>query len=326
MTTENIARSPQIGGHTDGVLATEDDMLLIKQALPVELQFYRAIAAASDPQITALRPWIPRFLGTLTLQGEIDPDAPTSETNIPVKPLSESSSSRNDNKDEFGFSLVLENLTHPFSKPNILDIKLGTVLYDENAPPDKVARMIKTAETTTTLRTGMRLTAFQVYDNASGDPVLTPKTYGKSISAEQLPEGFERFFPVAGTQGLPAPLLLQILELLREDVQDIRDVLADIELRMIGASLLILYESDAARAEEGIKWMLRDPDEDEQESEDEDEDDEEEDGPPRPYDVRLIDFAHTRFTAGKGPDDGVLLGLDTILDQLDRRMAAVRSI
>nr|GAT59972.1 predicted protein [Mycena chlorophos] len=183
--------------------------------------------------------------------------------------------------------------------------------------------MIKTAETTTTLRTGMRLTAFQVYDNATGEPVLTPKTYGKSISADQLPEGFERFFPVASTQGLPAPLLLQILELLREDVQDIRDVLVDIELRMIGASLLILYESDATRAEEGIKWMLRDPDEDEEEEDDDDDDDEDE--PPRPYDVRLIDFAHTRFTPGKGPDEGLLLGLDTILDQLDRRMAAVRS-
>lgn len=59
-------------------------------------------------------------------------------------------------------SLVLENLAHPFFKPNILDIKLGTVLYDEDAPPDKVARMLKTAETTTSLKTGMRLTGFQV--------------------------------------------------------------------------------------------------------------------------------------------------------------------
>jgi 1D-myo-inositol-tetrakisphosphate 5-kinase/inositol-polyphosphate multikinase len=57
---------------------------------------------------------------------------------------------------------VLENLAHPFFKPNILDIKLGTVLYDEDAPPDKVARMLKTAETTTSLKTGMRLTGFQV--------------------------------------------------------------------------------------------------------------------------------------------------------------------
>jgi 1D-myo-inositol-tetrakisphosphate 5-kinase/inositol-polyphosphate multikinase len=56
----------------------------------------------------------------------------------------------------------LENLAHALVKPNILDIKLGTVLYDEAAPPDKVARMIKTAETTTSLKTGIRLTGFQV--------------------------------------------------------------------------------------------------------------------------------------------------------------------
>jgi 1D-myo-inositol-tetrakisphosphate 5-kinase/inositol-polyphosphate multikinase len=57
---------------------------------------------------------------------------------------------------------VLENLAHPFLKPNILDIKLGTVLYDESASPDKVKRMLETAANTTTLKTGMRLTGFQV--------------------------------------------------------------------------------------------------------------------------------------------------------------------
>lgn len=57
---------------------------------------------------------------------------------------------------------MLENLSHPFIKPNIIDIKLGTVLYDETASPDKVERMIKTAKDTTSLETGIRLTGFQV--------------------------------------------------------------------------------------------------------------------------------------------------------------------
>jgi 1D-myo-inositol-tetrakisphosphate 5-kinase/inositol-polyphosphate multikinase len=57
----------------------------------------------------------------------------------------------------------LENLTAPFLKPNILDIKLGTVLYDEAASPEKVARMIATAQRTTSLETGIRLTGFQVH-------------------------------------------------------------------------------------------------------------------------------------------------------------------
>ena len=57
--------------------------------------------------------------------------------------------------------MVLENLSYGFLKPNILDIKLGTVLYDDTAPPDKVARMEKTARNTTSFETGIRLTGFQ---------------------------------------------------------------------------------------------------------------------------------------------------------------------
>lgn len=62
-------------------------------------------------------------------------------------------------------SLVLENISHRFLKPNILDIKLGTVLYDaydENVAPEKVERMKKTARETTSEETGVRLTGFQV--------------------------------------------------------------------------------------------------------------------------------------------------------------------
>jgi inositol-polyphosphate multikinase len=51
---------------------------------------------------------------------------------------------------------------HGFRKPNILDIKLGTVLYDEDAPPDKKERMRNAARRTTSGETGIRLTGFQV--------------------------------------------------------------------------------------------------------------------------------------------------------------------
>jgi hypothetical protein len=59
-------------------------------------------------------------------------------------------------------SLVLENLSHPFLKPNILDIKLGTVLYDEEATEEKKERMKTSARNTTSGETGIRLTGFQV--------------------------------------------------------------------------------------------------------------------------------------------------------------------
>jgi hypothetical protein len=41
-------------------------------------------------------------------------------------------------------------------------VKLGTVLYDEDAPPEKQARMIKAAQNTTSGEMGVRLTGFQV--------------------------------------------------------------------------------------------------------------------------------------------------------------------
>lgn len=57
---------------------------------------------------------------------------------------------------------MLENLSYTFLKPNILDIKLGTVLYGPDASPEKVERMKRVAADTTSLETGVRLTGFQV--------------------------------------------------------------------------------------------------------------------------------------------------------------------
>lgn len=69
---------------------------------------------------------------------------------------------------------MLENLSHQFAKPNILDIKLGTVLYDQDASADKRARMEKTARETTSLETGVRLTGFQVRTRTHACPACAP--------------------------------------------------------------------------------------------------------------------------------------------------------
>ena len=161
--------SSQVGGHA-GVLTTEDGSLIIKPALPLELEFYEKYS--SHPSFEPLWPFLPKFFGTLKLEGTLDETKPESLT---VKPLEGAEAVQ---KDEFSLrfpnlflflsrlwslqNLVLENLTHSFSKPNILDIKLGTVLYDESAPADKRARMEKTARETTSGEVGIRLTGFQV--------------------------------------------------------------------------------------------------------------------------------------------------------------------
>ncbi|KAF9557757.1 SAICAR synthase-like protein [Agrocybe pediades] len=337
------ALGPQVGGHA-GVLTTEDGSLLIKPALPQELEFYYALR--QDPALDDLRSFTPTFLGTLKLEGKVE----SSDADL-------TSGAGIEHVDAEGKeSIVLENLSYPFLKPNILDIKLGTVLYDDSASPEKVARMEKTAKETTSLETGVRLTGFQVYDNITGLPVNTPKSYGKSIKAHELGEGIAKFFPVgspaaassdstdapASSSGLPLESLLPILQTIREEIAEIKQVFSSLELRMVGGSLLIIYEADWKRAEDSIeKYLLGDSEDEEEKDNDkadkedeeeevaeDDEDEDSEDTDPAttigpPFVVKLIDFAHTKFVPGQGPDEGVILGLDTVLRLLDARLKEI---
>ena len=86
---------------------------------------------------------------------------------------------------------------------------------------------------------------------------------------------------------------------------------------MVGASLLIIYEGDRTRAEQSLtSFSEEDEDDEDDEDKEDDNDDEDESNPKRPgppFVVKLIDFAHTRLAPGEGPDQGVLLGMDTIL-------------
>ncbi|KAL0947753.1 hypothetical protein HGRIS_013831 [Hohenbuehelia grisea] len=327
--TSSIPLTTQVGGHA-GVQTSEDGSLLIKPALPLELQFYQI--TTSNTAFEPLRLFLPKFYGTLKLEGKVEESTSTGTGGVIISPVQQGGESKE--------SLVLENLSHPFSKPNIIDIKLGTVLYDESASPDKVERMLKTARETTSLETGVRLTGFQVYDNTTGKAVNTPKSYGKSIKPADLPDGIARFFPVAsststsasqpsetetadstapGSSGLPRQTLLPMLRYIREDVAELKDALAQIELRMVGGSVLIVYEADWERAVEGLKAIEEGVDEEDGDDDDDDESDTAK-KPSPPYVVKLIDFAHTRLVPGQGPDEGILLGLKTVLRLIDGRI------
>ncbi|KAF9528253.1 hypothetical protein CPB83DRAFT_854709 [Crepidotus variabilis] len=316
----------QVGGHA-GVMTTEDGSLLIKPALHHELAFYQKLQ--QDAALASLREYTPKFLGVLKLEGQVDPaqTASNSATGVVLEQI--------EGQKE---SIVLENLSHTFLKPNILDIKLGTVLYDETASAEKVARMEKAARDTTSFETGVRLTGFQVHDNVTGKAVNTPKSYGKSIKVDQLAEGIAKFFsvgeavkdpanPPTSTSGLSRETLVPIVETIRDEIKEIRAAYGELEIRMVGGSLLILYEADWERAEEGVKKFLADDGDGDHEEADEEEDadsDTEPGKPPKvspPIVVKLIDFAHTKLVPGEGQDKGVLLGMDTVLKLLDDRLA-----
>ena len=151
-----------------------------------------------------------------------------------------------------------------------------------------------------------------------------------------------RFFPLSPVttlqpegQGLPKDLLLPIIHGVLKDVRSIRTALANTELRMVGGSLLIVYEADwevartaldaqtskagASKADTtnsaGVEAAKENEDEMGYDSDAESAEDE-----APAYAVRLIDFAHTRLVPGEGPDEGVLKGVDTTINLLEGRI------
>jgi 1D-myo-inositol-tetrakisphosphate 5-kinase/inositol-polyphosphate multikinase len=254
-------------------------------------------------------------------------------------------------------ALVLENLLAPFTRPNVIDIKLGTVLFDASAPPAKRARMETVARTTTSGATGMRLTGFQVHD-AAGAPELVHKSYGRALTPGTLPAGIRRAFPCADSdegRGLPWRTWEVVQVCVVEELRAMRAVLAATEVRMVGASVLVVYESDPRAAEVAAARLVEYEDDDAEErapplrdttqgapedadaddapsqspdaddDSDSDSDDEEHEPGRGLYAVRLIDFAHSVPAPGRGPDLGVVQGIDTLIGLLVARGDALRA-
>ncbi|GAA5987929.1 hypothetical protein JCM10908_007274 [Rhodotorula pacifica] len=177
-----MAFAHQVGGHADTILASPlSSSTLIKPASERELEFYQSLG----PSLAGGRfvhDWTPAFYGTLRAHRASDGSATEGAISAASQPSGQPD------------MLVLENLTHRFLRPNVLDIKLGTQLYDEDATEEKKERMRKAAEASTSGTTGVRLTGFQVWNAATHAYVQTEKAFGKSLAPDELEIGLARFF------------------------------------------------------------------------------------------------------------------------------------
>ncbi|KAF2148936.1 SAICAR synthase-like protein [Myriangium duriaei CBS 260.36] len=342
--TSKLLRFEDAAAGHDGVLTDESGSIVVKPCTVAELAFYEETNARHPDFV----PLIPTFMGTLQLgksdqlQTAIDAAQSSTPMSAIVLPTDEvvTNTSNNSTPDAVplrgkriatDLAVVLENIAYGFVKPNILDVKLGARLWDDDAPDAKRQRLEKVARSTTSASLGFRIAGMKTFNGHSYK--IFDKLYGRSLSQETVKQAFDELFDNASNDP-DAASLSQVLPGAIEAVEDIEHTISHQESRMYSSSLLFVYEGDRnARkiALEALKQSQGVGDVDDFATDKafaaqntgqpidiakNDDDDEDMDEPelPKLFDVRVIDFAHATWTPGAGPDENMLHGIRSIID------------
>lgn len=321
-TKKSLQPALQAAGHA-GAMQSESGELFYKPTDPAEANFYQEIAA-HHPDLCDITP---QFYGTLSVNDE------ASGVNLPEGMVLPKGTDANGVKKEKDQLIVLKSALHGFAEPCVLDIKLGSQLWDDDAPQEKRDRLDKVSAETTSSTLSLRVAGMNVYDDSEkGERIVYDKTFGRNMKTENFETDLAKFFPFPQAtdtkkqkdRAYQAALTLQYF---LEKLKYIHAVLSKKEFVMRAASLLFVYEGSVTefykKYDKLADLQAAEPStEAEPENEDEDEDEPTEDDiKDQMFSLTLIDFAHTRFVPGQGPDQGVLKGIYVLINTFEKYYA-----
>jgi len=298
---------------SDGVLSDPTGAVVVKPCTAAEISFYESVAS-SHPDLT---PHLPTYMGQLTLSAA---DKAAEEVESGTILTTDGTVERlHGKKLATELHIVLENITNGFKKPNVLDLKLGAQLWDENSKPEKRARLDAVSAQTTSGSLGFRIAGMRTFKGTDAPDVpsnlkefveqdkeggywVFNKMYGRKFSAKDINDGFVHYiFPGSKTQP-ELERAREVLAFFLGEVKDIIEVFEEKESRMYSASLLLVYEGDVDEYAKTKQILRGQHPEDEEEEEDED-------NLPKLAAVKMIDFAHATWQPGQGPDENALKGM-----------------
>lgn len=238
-------------------------------------------------------------------------------------------------------AVMLDNIAAGFLRPNVLDVKLGTRLYADDAPEAKRVRLTEVSQQTTSGSLGLRISGMRVWqrnsaegtqdsNTAAGEYKLYGKLYGRKFNSTNVQEGFEAFFCSATSpdnRSLDKDRRV-VVEFCENELAKMEEAVSEEESRMYSSSILFVFEGDDGALSHAL---------DEQEAQQaarEEPGDHDADGSTKAVvegendegsnsstseaasrepgliaRVKLIDFAHAQWTPGMGPDTNVLQGI-----------------
>jgi len=275
-----------------------------------ELEFYQYISE----HLKDIIPFVPRYLGVVTMNyGDLPPTPTELKTKDSAK--TEFTSKQSSQTAEFNrFSswglrcqqkkksalqrrvvkyIKLEDLTMPFSRPNILDLKIGSRVYGVGDDPDKVKRKILKSAQTTSKSLGLRLCGMQVYNSEDDGYVFRDKFNGRNLDEKGFYAAIEQFFTHKGTLRVTV-----VSSFLRQIEKLLQVVTEQKSFQFFSSSLLFICEGCRPSDQKNLHGGVKNKDFER-------------------IDLRFIDFAQSaRDTEKKGVDEGFLMGLGNILSHL----------
>ena len=347
---------------SDGVLSDRSGAMIVKPCKQSEIDFYESTAAHPDilpftpiyMGRLSLGSDTVQAAGALILPGETTPDDTIQPDTATLPVVGHAWAPSYGGKIQTDLAIVLQNIAAGYKKPNILDVKLGARLWADDAPIEKRQRLDKAAEETTSGPLGFRIAGMKTYHEVKGNDAVDStrdqykvfdKSYGRSFNVDTVHKGFEDFFLLA-PKTTAAGAIKKVIRRFIKDLEEMVEAFQKEESRMYSASLLFVYEGDTAALDRAFTeeadmiTSLGDQNLDTAEPAngkitddavqgigvdsnpiDDDDDDEEPDFPPV-QSVKLIDFAHARWTPGQGPDENLLHGVRNVMKILQSLIAS----
>jgi inositol-polyphosphate multikinase len=241
-----------------------------------------------------------------------------------------------------GLAICLENTASGCVRPCVLDLKLGARLWDNDAPEAKRQKLDEVARETTSGSLGFRVAGMKVWvgggewqeesrklgrdeeefvkveKEGEGAYKVYDKWYGRQFKGkEDVRKAFEAYLPAKGGKARE-----EVGSRFVRELESVVYMLENTESRMYSASLLFVYEGDEEALGKALEFEKRreatgeDGEVEVEEGEGRGQDENDEEIEPKVHDLRMIDFAHARWTKGEGPDENALRGVRSALEIL----------